>query len=760
MASAALGRGAATVALGAAWLLFFCGQLTSGGVPYYRDNLVTLLPLRHYIHARLQHGELPQWFPFESLGVPLIGQIATGLFHPATWLLLPFDAFTALTINLLGAYLVGLIGAYRLARVLPTSRLAALTAALGFAFGGYALGVSSVLFYAMSQATLPWVALFAIRLARRQRLHDVAGLALCWALVFLAGDAQGFLLCAGLIGVIVLAARSRRAVGLGLGAGLTATLLCGIEYLPARQVTAQAMRVVGQASPTLGLSWALHPLRLPELLLGGYIPDLVRARVVGELLGGGTAVFCTTIFVGSLGLACVAAGLRAKRPGIGISAGVAAVALWLSLGDRGGLLPLVQAAWPLWTRFRYPEKFLAFFWLGLCPLVAYGVERWLQERRVWAKALLGGAAACAVTGLVVRTQGAAEAMWAAFAQPLHAADPLATTLDAAWAAGFAWAALFLGLAGLVLIAVRQRPALARLLPLLVFAELWRVNAAHLPVVPRAWLAPPPAFAQAMHATQHDATPVARLVAEAVPSFPSTVSGPESERWQWTQSMRAALRPDVGGLYEIASLGHNMGATSRRDVALFGPHAERAPRLAPWFNACFRVRDGRRVLGPDATELGRDASTGTVLDNVPCRPRAFLAGTQSVATGAQALQRMQAAGGLAGDAVWEQGPTLPAAHGTVRWITAQPEHAILEVEADAATGLIVSDALAPGWHARLDGQAVPIYAALVVARGIVVPAGTHRVEFSYETPGLGPGALASGLGLLLIGLMLRGRRAPS
>ena len=68
-----------------AWLIVFGPVLLSDDGLFYRDQLITTLPARAYLHARLRAFELPQWFPYEGLGVPYIGQIATNHFHPGLW---------------------------------------------------------------------------------------------------------------------------------------------------------------------------------------------------------------------------------------------------------------------------------------------------------------------------------------------------------------------------------------------------------------------------------------------------------------------------------------------------------------------------------------------------------------------------------------------------------------------------------------------------------------------------------------------------
>ena len=175
-----LSRRQAACALGALFLLFFLAHLVSGGVPYYRDHLVTNIPLRAWVRERLLSGAMPHWYPYEALGVPVIGQVALATFHPFTFLFLPLSPPAAEKASLLAAYLVSLLGAYRLARAVGASREGALAGAAAYAFGGYSLGVSSILAYALSASAVPWVGWAMLQVARRGRLRDAGLLGLLW----------------------------------------------------------------------------------------------------------------------------------------------------------------------------------------------------------------------------------------------------------------------------------------------------------------------------------------------------------------------------------------------------------------------------------------------------------------------------------------------------------------------------------------------------------------------------------------------------
>jgi hypothetical protein len=93
----------------------------------------------------------------------------------------------------------------------------------------------------------------------------------------------------------------------------------------------------------------------------------------------------------------------------------------------------------------------------------------------------------------------------------------------------------------------------------------------------------------------------------------------------------------------------------------------------------------------------------------------------------------------------------------------PEHVVVRAHADVASVVVLTDAVAPGWSAAVDGGATPLRPANVLGRGVVVPAGDVAVTFTYHAPGLAWGiALATiAWGAVLVVLVARqARRATS
>ena len=86
-----------------------------------------------------------------------------------------------------------------------------------------------------------------------------------------------------------------------------------------------------------------------------------------------------------------------------------------------------------------------------------------------------------------------------------------------------------------------------------------------------------------------------------------------------------------------------------------------------------------------------------------------------------------------------------------------------IETDGLDGalLVLADLAFPGWHADVDGRAAPVLTVDGVLRGVVVPAGLHRIGFRYRPTSVMLGAFLSSLALVgsLVPRADRRRQAP-
>ncbi len=83
---------------------------------------------------------------------------------------------------------------------------------------------------------------------------------------------------------------------------------------------------------------------------------------------------------------------------------------------------------------------------------------------------------------------------------------------------------------------------------------------------------------------------------------------------------------------------------------------------------------------------------------------------------------------------------------------QPNRLAIETNTNNRAVLVVSEVNYPGWEATIDGQPTTIFKTDYLLRGVIVPAGKHRVEMRYTAPAAKIGAMISALTLLLLGGM--------
>jgi hypothetical protein len=105
-----------------------------------------------------------------------------------------------------------------------------------------------------------------------------------------------------------------------------------------------------------------------------------------------------------------------------------------------------------------------------------------------------------------------------------------------------------------------------------------------------------------------------------------------------------------------------------------------------------------------------------------------------------------------------GTDTPAAAGTARIVTDDPEHIVIDVDAPARGFLVLADQYSPGWYASVNGVAALIVRANHTFRLVEVPAGHARVEFRYRPWSVVIGAAVSAATLAVVAVLLwRNRR---
>jgi Bacterial membrane protein YfhO len=120
------------------------------------------------------------------------------------------------------------------------------------------------------------------------------------------------------------------------------------------------------------------------------------------------------------------------------------------------------------------------------------------------------------------------------------------------------------------------------------------------------------------------------------------------------------------------------------------------------------------------------------------------GRRTVVTGAQLT-------GLS-----DGGTTEPA--GRARIVEYEPEKVVVDATATRPAELVLTDVHFPGWKVEIDGKSADLHRVDYLLRGTTLPAGRHRVEFSYAPASFRAGWIVSLLALVaLLGTALVARR---
>ena len=755
-------------------LLVYAQLWLPGLVLIKRDAFQLFLPLKQYIMDRLSHGELPQWFPYEGLGRPLISLTVMGVFHPFTllyWLLPVQDAYRLATLL---CCLMATAGTFMLARSLGISRSGAAVGAIGFSCSGYIMSLTENLVYLYSICALP---LFVYALDWAVRTAGTAWLAwsaLVWASVILNGDIQsayyaGFV---ALIWTIIRTEAVWRAGIMRLAAigGLT-VLVAAIQLAPAWMGYQHSDRADASSFHAEAIHWSTHPLRFLTLLVSP-VGDSSRGDQIAQALfhaqegsRGPAGYWAESLYLGPvlIGLA-VAACWRRREMTVFMVLG--SVSLVLAMGSYGGVYEVLYEWMPLWSAFRYPEKLMGLATFAVAMLAAGGVDVLHGNRRdavVWSVAAVLLVAIAALSG----TDTGSRIMSDAWAIPSDLARYITQSMSrSAWFAAGVTSAIAALLAWL-----KRRPLesswAGAALVLLLTVDLARAN---LPVVQTSsselWTFTP-GLASAL-ASDAKVTGPGHFRILSIKDGTANVSD-AVEKGLTSRERIAALRRQ--GLYlehnatfHIESIQHYLAGLNPR-VDQIGRNGNL--RVAARYNVAYLI--GRPARFQSEAFAGSLIATVPAFDLTLARnparvtPRAYLSRRPEflppLTPIGSLLEREEFLNGEV-DAIEGDGVVLPEGqvngHATI--VEYRPEEIRIEVETPQKAVLMLTDAFEPGWTARIEGgEMLEIFRANGLVRAVMVPPGRSQVLFQYETPWLRFGACLSGLGVFIVLLLFAGSR---
>jgi hypothetical protein len=711
--------------------------LAASRVPARGDLADFFWPMKAYTAERWRSGGPPLWNPLSGCGEPWLAQLETGVFNPGDLPFLlpwPLGPHVAIALHLV----VASTGMAAWLSALGRSRLAALSGAAIFAAGGAFLSLVPVYNNFATASFLPWIFLGALRAARGEGIALLAGAA---ALGFLAGEPA--LAAGGTLAAAAAALAARRPDG-GPSLGRAAARLAAGALLAASLTSAVALPFVVHLRRSGRLSGMTMEEALRRPVGTSDLADLLVPPPEGMTRAGGSGrgSYLVTLALGPLPLLLAGAGLLGveNRREAAVLLGIATAGLFLALGERGGLAPLLVSLGPL-RGTRFPARWFTATHLVLALLAGAGVDV-LRSRVRERRPLVASVAALAVLALV----------GVALLEPARYRDGGALRAAVALASAAA---------GLGLLA-RKPGAEAAFLAVLAGPLVWFSSDA-LASAPAADLAGTPPVLAA-----EGAIPQGRL-------FVAVHDGPLLSRWLAAGGERFSAETvrrahDALSGYSNLPLGvATAGTASPLDdpgrVRLLGAAlAGGNPR------SLFALADVRGIVTPFPATIpgaGLLASSGGVLRYglPPGMGRVFFAREAVVASDDAAFEALRRKEFDPEETAFLDSSPVPlpprrTARGfaLARVVRDEPERSEIALSSSEGGLVVLTRSFDPGWRIRLDDLPLTSLRVDLAFLGVLVPGGEHRLSLSYEPPLYRLGLWLSTLSLLvLLALALAGRR---
>ena len=762
------------VALGLFGLAVFVLRdvLFFGEAFFERDLAWLYFPEVESFVRAVAEGALPLRDPSIGFGQPILASPDTQVLYPLAWLHLVLLPERAYSLMVLAHFLIGASGAAALCWRMSRSTWSAFFAGAFWMASGPFQSTLNLWHHFAGASWMPWVLVAFDRLLERPDARRTLVLGGLFGLQILAGSAD---LCAMsvLLAVIrlltegraVKAVFPRNALMLGAALGLAVSLGAGV-WLPALEVVQTSGRsALTRESRT---EWSVHPLVATELILPTQIGALPLSPESSRRLTDGRPPLLKSLFLGTLIVPLLAAGMLNSAIPRKYRAFLAAGLILGTLGAIGRYSPaydFMVAILPPLRLFRFPVKATLAVSLMASVLAGLGIRsiRGGRERFVVAGVsllmlLLNGGLATFASGVL--------APFVDPSAPAQVAEAIAKT-----ASGLRWSALVL--AGLAVSTVLGRIGLIRLCAVLGIGVTLFINREINFTISREIMR----FRPDHVALLHDREP-SRLYTFPYLLYPDRlpeVLAPRSPipAESFIVLIRSALMAPIGGIWNLEyAWDYDQKALLDRTLAGLTTYMNQAQR-PPSFLRLLQIANVTRIA-----DFYPSTEDGLVLENtIPivgirplyiyrvsgALPRAY------AVSGARRLTLLESQAAILdprfdphAEVALTEGaasPISPTFVSTVAVTERRSDRISLDATLSEAGQVVLVEGFLPGWQASVDGVAVPVRRANALFLAAETPAGRHRVVFTYRPLsallGIGLTAItAAGLMLALAGLRSR------
>jgi len=805
-------------------VVFFGDALLNGKNFLGESDNVAFFSFIPYLESAKESGEFPLWMPYIFSGMPSLASFLAAGERSWDIVLQVLFAFPRFMGTLLGNdtarigmwYTIYGWGVYTLLRVKQHDRIVALFSALAAIFSTFVIvwvmiGHSTK---PVALATLPWLLLALERIRTKFSLLNLFVLTL--PLVALVGSTHPQMMFYIAVAVAIymlvelgMAIKSKQGVrnvlvaagALVIAGGLALAthadmLLSTRSYTqystrgsaPLVQSARNAQDASGGNDYAYATNWSFSPGEMTTFLVPNYYgfgkTEIdVNGREQRLMMYWGQMPFTDAanyMGVGVLMLAIVGLWQYRRDPFVIALGGISVVSLLLSFGKN---LPLLYDIFfynvPSFNKFRAPQIALALLQFAMPIMAGYGLTAvlgWHREKtasqKLATKVIAGLCAVFLVVGVVApggSKDSYTTAATAGYAEKGYPQDQASFIADIAyeemasdWQASAA-IALVTALILLLLVHGTMKPAVA--LPLLVvvtMADLWRVD--YRPYDPQKTNVERTVFKRTdvVDFLQQDKAPY--RIADFSSAPPNSWARHSIEHVHGYSSAKMRVYQDM---LDVAGAGPLRPGERPEDRA--GNSMITNPMMWDLLNVKYIVSD--RPIFPNMQPVFASQENGQLIYSNPAAlPRAWFVDTvRPESSGMKILEHLrdgtfnprttayvESAAGIAGTISRDSAATI-------RRTRQENQRIAFDVETATKGFMVVSEIYYPEWQAYVDGVKVDIVKTNFLLRGVVIPAGKHTVEFTFESPSFEQGRMismgANGIILLLgaLGIAIGYRR---
>jgi len=738
---------------------------------YMRDLTRYYYPTKQILRDIVYGGEFPFWNRAFSAGQPIAANPEHEVFYPLTWLILLPSYDLGYRLHILVHIWIGLIGMYALLRSMELRLEASVFGAIAWGLGGLVMSYVNLLPILFCAAWLPLTCLYVRRFLLRPNRRDFALSSLFLGLQFLVSEPTTVAQTGLLLGMYALYrawyARPRIAKAvtrvLWIAVISTGGLLIGFaQVLPAIDHVHDSARSRAFGFDLVS-AWSMPWAKFAELIYPNILGHISIHNVTwywgGGLYPGMGSAFLFNIYCGILVVALAIGGAFTRPRGGRFVLGICIVSVLLALGGNTPLLKWLYDA-GIAKSIRYPEKFVMMGMFAIIIFAAQMLDRLLAGDDELREGAIGFTLAAFSVALVVAIVGFTPMFGRVMTRVWMLSGSNAKFIITTSAHDWIYATLRCGGAlALLLTARTQRRSLwLAAAAIFVCADVLPIAEEVNPRFPRRFFESPPASSmlpknRADYRVFHEADwygqeEVARKYFSTGSSvywvvrnglFPMTPAG---------SRVRTVLERD----YDKTALLPTIDLTdSVWDVKRSG----RADWFVPFMamsNAWFRGE--YRDFEVEKKRNGGDFKKSLPINFTPSKhyPRYYFADQIVTIRDRNDFAKKLSSGSYSERVAFVAQPSFVPGNGVVRGVRETANHAVIDVDSEGQTFLVMSITPHKYWEISVDGRSVPAIVTNIGYQGIIVTPGHHRIEMDYSNPLIQiGGGVSAGAVLLLIAI---------